>query len=246
MSARSDRNISVPIGTFLFRFGTQFGISGLATGNIQCGMGNWDGHRGSAAEDGRDGQREGVRAAGGVLAGENRPAAHTDRGRRPGWAFAADANVEGGVRGRRPDTRSATLDREALEILIVQQWTKMLKDPYDWAEWPLARYTLSADVVSSVRGASSATVHCSHPGALRLAWVCAMVACGRAPRLRSLDPAPLVDAAGEELVRDDGARGWRCNVKRDTPEGPQLRYWIHPTGLVEFDAICGREQLCLA
>ena len=210
-------------------------------------MGNWDTYWAATAEGGRDGQREGVRAAGQVLAGENLPAAHTDRVRRPGRAFGPEAKAgEGGVRGRRPDTRSAALDREALEVLIVQQWTQMLKDPYDWAEWPLARYTLSADVVGSVRGAARATVQCTYPGAEQLAWVCAMVACGRAPRLRSLDPSPLCDATGAELVRGDGARGWRCNVKRDTPDGPQLRYWIHPTGLVEFDAVCHREQLCPA
>lgn len=213
-------------------------------------MGNWDAHCSGAAEEDRDGRREGVSAAGRVLAGESRPAAHTERGRRPGWALGADtktAIAEGGARDardRRPDTRGAALDREALEVLIVQQWTKMLKEPYDWAEWPLARYTLSADVVGWVRGTARATVHCDHPDALRLAWACAMVACGRAERLRSLDPTPLVDGAGGELVRADGARGWRCNVRRDAPEGPQLRYWVHPSGLVEFDAVCRREQLC--
>lgn len=210
-------------------------------------MGSWDEHWTAAAEQGRDGRREGVSAAGRVLTGETRPAAHTDRGRRPGWAAGAEVKTtDGAVRERRPDTRGAALDREALEVLIVQQWTKMLRDPYDWAEWPLARYTLSTDVVDSVRGAARATVHCTHPGAERLAWVCAMVACGRAPRLRSIDPSPLLDATGEELVREDGARGWRCNVKRDAPDGPQLRYWVHPTGLVEFDAVCREGQLCPA
>ncbi len=210
-------------------------------------MGSRDQHWTVAAEEGRDGQREGVRAAGRVLAGETRPAAHTERGRRPGWASGADTKAtDAGLRERRPDTRSAALDREALEVLIVQQWTKMLRDPYDWAEWPLARYTLSADVVDSVRGAAHAAVHCTHPGAERLAWACAMVACGRAPRLRSLDPSPLLDEDGEELVRADGARGWRCNVKRGASDGPQLRYWVHPTGLVEFDAVCWEGQLCLA
>jgi hypothetical protein len=155
---------------------------------------------------------------------------------------------EGGAQRRRPDTRDGALDREALDVLIVQQWTKMLKDPYDWAEWPLARYTLGEDVVRAAGGAASATVRCPRPEARRLAWVCAMVACGRAPRLRSLDPSPLLEASdgAEQLIRADGARGWHCNVKRNASEGPQLRYWIHPSGLVEFDAVCRREELCPA
>jgi hypothetical protein len=152
---------------------------------------------------------------------------------------------ENGPQRRRTDTRDGALDHDAFDILIVQQWTKMLKEPYDWAEWPLARYTLGADVVRALQGPASATVRCTHPEARRLAWVCAMVACGRAPRLRSLDPSPLLSGE-EQLIRADGARGWRCSIKRDAPDGPQLRYWVHPSGLVEFDAVCRREELCLA
>lgn len=213
-------------------------------------MGHWDASRFSEVEDGGDGHREGVRAAGRVSAGD-RSAARINRGRRPGWSSEAKpAGVleESGAQRRRPDTRDGALDREALDVLIVQQWTKILKDPYDWAEWPLARYTLGENVVRAAGGLASGTVRCAHPEARRLAWACAMVACGRAQRLRSLDPSPLSEtsAGAEQLVRPDGARGWRCNVKRGAPDGPQLRYWVHPSGLVEFDAVCRREELCPA
>jgi hypothetical protein len=214
-------------------------------------MGHRSENRLGEIEDGKDGQREGVRAAGRLPTGGDRPAAHATRGRRPGWGSdsqGAGTQQEAGAQQRRTDTRSGALDREALDVLIVQQWTKTLEEPYDWAEWPLARYRLGEDVVRAAQGSASAIVHCTHPGAVRLAWVCAMVACGRAARLRSLDPGPLPDGRGEgeQLVRPDGARGWRCNVKRYAPDGPQLRYWVHPSGTIEFDAVCRHEELCPA
>lgn len=217
-------------------------------------MGNRDVNRNRSSEtdDGGGGHREGVRATGGVFAGDDRPVAHTNRGRRPGWGsetVTAVAQQEGASRARRTDTRNAALDREALDTMIVQQWTKMLREPYDWAEWPLARYTLGDDVVHSVQGTARATVSCTHPGALRLAWVCAMVASGRAQRLRSLETATLTDPAsdGEKpLVRSDGACAWRCNLRRSAPEGPQLYYWVHPSGLIEFEAVRLKEARCLA
>ena len=139
------------------------------------------------------------------------------------------------------------LDLQGLDVLIVQQWTKTLRGPYDWGDWPLARYTLGADVLSAAEGRAGASVRCGTTPAEQLAWACAMVACGRAPRLRSLDPRPLTaDSEGQQLVRADGARGWRCNVLRDASEGPQLQYWIHPSGLVEFETIADGGQPCLA
>jgi hypothetical protein len=152
---------------------------------------------------------------------------------------------DGGGQPRRADTRVGTLDLQALDILIVQQWTKTLRGPYDWGDWPLARYTLGAGVLRMAQPAS-ASVRCASPAATRVAWVCAMVACGRAARLRSLDPRPLLGAGDEQLVRPDGACGWRCNLERDVPGGPQLYYWIHPSGLVEFETISSEEERCRA
>jgi hypothetical protein len=147
---------------------------------------------------------------------------------------------------RRPDTRSGALDLESLDTLIVQEWTKTLRGPFDWGDWPLARYTLGVDVLQAAAQMRGAT-GCARPATGGLAWVCAMVACGRAPRLRSIDPRPLLnDTDGTQLVRADGAHGWHCNVERDAREGPQLHYWIHPSGLIEFDTVTTQSEPCPA
>ncbi|HEY3830283.1 MAG TPA: hypothetical protein VGL57_13905 [Solirubrobacteraceae bacterium] len=157
------------------------------------------------------------------------------------------AGEDSGAQPRRPGSRKAVLDMEALDILIVQQWTKTLRGPYDWGDWPLARYTLGADVLRVAEAQPGPSVRCASSTVDQLAWACAMVACGRAPRLRSLDPKPLLGAQdGQQLVRADGACGWRCNLLRDTAEGPQLHYWIHPSGLVEFQKVSDCEELCPA
>lgn len=151
---------------------------------------------------------------------------------------------DGGAQVRRPGSRKAVLDLEALDTLIVQQWTKTLRGPYDWGDWPLARYELGVEVVRVAESRASSSLRCAGSTVDQLAWVCAMVACGRATRLRSIDPTQLTDSEGEQVVRADGARGWRCNLLRDTSEGPQLHYWIHPSGLVEFETIIDRGERC--
>ncbi len=154
---------------------------------------------------------------------------------------------DGGGQPRRTGSRKGALDLLPLDILIVQQWTKTLKGPYDWGDWPLARYKLGTGVLHAAERYASTSARCASPAADQLAWVCAMVACGRAPRLRSLDPQPLLGSSGEQqVVRSDGSRGWRCNVERDTPDGPQLHYWIHPSGLVEFDTVAAHDEPCPA
>lgn len=147
---------------------------------------------------------------------------------------------------RRPGAHNGTLDLESLDTRIVQEWTKTLKGPFDWGDWPLARYTLGADVLQAAAQARSSAGR-ARPAASRLAWVCAMVACGRAARLRSIDPRPLLDGVdGTQVVRADGACGWRCNLERDAREGLQLHYWIHPSGLIEFDTVATQDEPCPA
>jgi hypothetical protein len=210
-------------------------------------MGNRNASRPGGTGGGDRGESQ-LHASEHVAAGREGPAARVgSRGRRSpcapdgepaGPGELAGKLADGGARARRADTRASVLDREALDVLIVQQWTKTLRGPYDWGDWPLARYTLGEDVLRAVERRASGSTRCADPAATRLAWVCAMVACGRAPRLRSIAPSPLGGAAdAEQLVRADGARGWRCNVERDAPNGPQLHYWVHPGGLVEFETI---------
>jgi hypothetical protein len=177
------------------------------------------------------------------------------RGRRPKCGPEGElpgGPEDGAAHPRRGAVRERALDREALDVLIVQQWTKTLRGPYDWGDWPLARYTLGAGVLSAAERFASGSARCTSSAVEHLAWVCAMVACGRAPRLRSIEPRPcgadeqqLVGADGaheqheQQLLRADGARAWRCNLERDVLDGPQLHYWIHPSGLVEFESVSG-------
>jgi hypothetical protein len=176
-----------------------------------------------------------------VATGGEASGTRTARGRRP--ACGPEAELTGGFEDdgpypRRGATRHAVLDREALEILIVQQWTKTLRGPYDWGDWPLARYTLGEGVLSAAERYAGAAARCTDSGVERLAWVCAMIACGRAARLHSIEARPR-DADDAQHVRADGARAWCCNVERDTIDGPQLHYWVHPSGSIEFEAVCG-------
>ncbi len=203
-----------------------------------------------------------LHAAKRVAVGGEESGAGVARGRRP--ACGPDAEVASGFEDdgphpRRGAARHAALDREALEILIVQQWTKTLRGPYDWGDWPLARYTLGEGILSAAERYAGSSARCTNSAVERLAWVCAMVACGRAPRLRSIQPRPRSVDYGEvrpagateatearpasvrdvQLVRADGALAWCCNLERDAVDGPQLHYWIHPSGSIEFEAVCG-------
>jgi hypothetical protein len=200
-----------------------------------------------------------LHAAKRVVAGGEASDARVGRGRRP--ACGPDAELAGGFEDdgphpRRGATRHATLDREALEILIVQQWTKTLRGPYDWGDWPLARYTLGEGVINAAERYAGTAARCTNSAVERLAWVCAMIACGRASRLHSIKALPrgvdcgeahpdglceprCTGADGPQLIRADGALAWRCNLERDAVDGPQLHYWVHPSGSIEFEAVCG-------
>jgi hypothetical protein len=213
-----------------------------------------------------------------AAAGGDAPAARAARGRRPKCGPDGESSggpEDGSTHPRRGAVRQTSLDREAFDVLIVQQWTKTLRGPYDWGDWPLARYTLGAGVLSAAERYAGGAARCEGSAVDHLAWVCAMVACGRAPRLRSIRARPRGEGSGEtsssvaaperalagaaagvrgvaetrsptrvgvdeqQLVRADGACAWRCNVERDVLDGPQLHYWIHPSGLVEFEAVSG-------
>jgi hypothetical protein len=153
------------------------------------------------------------------------------RHKRPVCAPLDGADSGGSAAPRGAARRRGKLDPELLETLIVREWTKTLKGPYDWGDWPLARYTLGADFLGAVERHSGAST-------AELAWVCSMIACGRAPRLRSLDPQPRTDRPeGPQLVRSDGAAAWCCNLRRKASGGPRLHYWIHPSGRIEFETV---------
>jgi hypothetical protein len=232
---RSDRNVSVPIGTFLFRFAPFFGGLGVGGVNIAQVMGQGNANRPGEAAGGGSGEHGAKRVAAGT-------GARVARGRRPRCAAGAEpigGAEDGAWHPRRGGTvRQTALDGEAFDVLIVQQWTKTLRGPYDWGDWPLARYTLGAGVLSAVERYAGTSVQCTGSAVEHLAWVCAMVACGRASRLRSIEARPR-DGEEQQQVRADGARAWCCSLERDALDGPRLDYWIHPSGLVEFESVSG-------
>jgi hypothetical protein len=122
-------------------------------------------------------------------------------------------------------------DGERLYVLIVEKWVETFSGPHDWSESPLASFVFSAEFLRALDEPDRLPLE-------RIAWVCAMVACGKARGLGGIDPHQLLTGAGgRQLVREDGAKGWRCNLKRNSPGGARLHYWIHTSGRIEFDAL---------
>jgi hypothetical protein len=122
-------------------------------------------------------------------------------------------------------------DGERLYVLIVEKWVETFSGPHDWSQSPLASFVFSDQFLRALDDSDRLPLE-------RIAWVCAMVACGKARRLGGIDPHQLLTGAGgRQLVREDGAKGWRCNLKRNSPGGARLHYWIHTSGKIEFDAL---------
>lgn len=122
-------------------------------------------------------------------------------------------------------------DGERLYVLIVEKWVETFSGPHDWSESPLASFVFSDEFLRALDDPDRLPLE-------RIAWVCAMVACGKARGLGGIDPHQLLTGAGgRQLIREDGAKGWRCNLKRNSPGGARLHYWIHPSGKIEFDEL---------
>lgn len=151
------------------------------------------------------------------------------------------AGAGGGARGLDAEERSGVVVGVVragsgdlvggLHILICREWVGALS-PVDRAVHPLGRYVFAREFVKDVERRS---VEISVD---RIAWVCAMVACGLAPGLHGVDPHPLlVGGGGAQLVREDQAKGWRCSLKRNAYGGPRLHYWVLVNGTIEFAAL---------
>jgi hypothetical protein len=132
--------------------------------------------------------------------------------------------------------RAASLDSaQQMSMLICEQWVRHLPNPSDRAQRPLEGYTFNPGFLHTVEQASTPTE--------RVAWVCAMVACGLAPQLNGLNPHPLLTGSGgRQIVRGDGARGWRCHLKYASG-GQRLHYWTHSSGLVEFERVGNHDDI---
>jgi hypothetical protein len=120
---------------------------------------------------------------------------------------------------------------EGLYVLIVEKWVETFAGPHDWSDNPLASFVFSEQFLRALDEPDRLPLE-------RIAWVCAMVAYGKARALGGIDPHQLLTGAGgRQLVREDGAKGWRCNLKRDSPGDVRQHYWIHTSGKIEFNAL---------
>jgi hypothetical protein len=126
---------------------------------------------------------------------------------------------------------SETMDREErLHRLINEEWLRAL-NAEDRRTHPLA-YVLSQRFIETVEQQPDLRLE-------RLAWVCAMVACGAAPHIKSLAPRPLLTDGPEspQRKREDGAGAWRCKAAGGAPP---IHYWTLPNHITEFDELAAK------
>lgn len=113
---------------------------------------------------------------------------------------------------------------------VLEAWYEHLT-PSDRREHPLGPYLLGGRFLDSADQLQTVPRH-------RLAWVCAMVAAGRAPEVSSLELHPLRTGRGgndpQRVRARDGATAWRCALKTSSPSAPRLHYWSLPSGAIEF------------
>lgn len=134
-----------------------------------------------------------------------------------------------------------TLDAEArFQVAIVEAWGAALP-PDDRRRHPLVTHVLGAEFVNSVRRLEGVDEQ-------RIAWICAMVACGRAEEMDGLDLHALRDGIGgaPQKTRDaDGALAWRCAIKRNSPGAPRLHFWRLSGGGIEFANVGHHDDMAI-
>lgn len=139
-----------------------------------------------------------------------------------------------------PPSRVGAAARERLDELIVLSWTRTLREPYDWGDWPLVQWTCSKELVEALRGYDRAAVR-------RVAWVCAMIACGRAGEqgieLRALAGGGAGEGVGRAVA---DVVAWHCQIGGVNRPGFGggvgslcLHYRVQPCGLITFDEVRG-------
>ncbi len=135
----------------------------------------------------------------------------------------------------------AGMDREAvMQRLICREWLTAL-EAADRRDQVLSGYRLAPQFMASVEDRRIATP------AARIAFACAMVACGRAPELVGLEPHPWREGKSgggddPQAVREDGAKAWMCNLGHGRGAA-RLFYWLLPDGVIEFDSVRNHEAI---
>lgn len=131
----------------------------------------------------------------------------------------------------------ARMDPEAImQRLICREWLTSLQAA-DRSEHLLGGYRLGANFLVGVEDRRIAI-----PTA-RIAFGCAMVACGRAAELPGLEPRHWregkMSGSGDDaqVVRTDGGKGWMCTLGHGRATAARLCYWVLPCGDIEFDSV---------
>jgi hypothetical protein len=133
----------------------------------------------------------------------------------------------------------AGLDPEGImQRLICREWLTALQAA-DRREYLLGGYRLAPRFSASVEDRRIATP------ATRVAFACAMVACGRAPELPGLEPHTRREGSGgddPQARRQDGAKAWMCNLGHGRGAA-RLLYWQLPDGTIEFDSVRNHDAI---
>jgi hypothetical protein len=139
---------------------------------------------------------------------------------------------------RMADRETVDLEQR-LRLMLAGQWVCALTDA-DRLEHPLRPYVFGRRFAGMLE---DRRVDVSLE---RIAWVCAMVVCGRAPRAGCEVHRLRTGGGGNaaQLERSDGARAWRCNLKASAG-GPRLHYWALPEGTIEFASVAGHDDFSI-
>jgi hypothetical protein len=141
---------------------------------------------------------------------------------------------------RLPGRADRELDFEQrLHLMLAGEWVCALTAA-DRRECPLGPYVFGREFAQMVEGRRVEVA------VKRIAWVCAMVACGRAARAGCEVHRLRTGGGGNaaQLERSDGARAWRCNLK-SSAGGPRLHYWALPEGTIEFASVAGHDDFSI-
>ncbi|MGO9322744.1 MAG: hypothetical protein ACLQBY_18335 [Solirubrobacteraceae bacterium] len=131
-------------------------------------------------------------------------------------------------RSKRQDSKLA----DEMRRLIVAQWASYLP-AHEQTRHPLRDYRMTSEFLNDVR---------TRFGGVptdRVAWVCSLVICRLDVRLAGLAAGPLRPSSdAPQLTREDGARGWWCNLDRSpTTRSPRVVYWSCPDGTIDLRAL---------
>jgi hypothetical protein len=123
---------------------------------------------------------------------------------------------------------------------VEQHWLTTVSE-HDRAQWPLAPYLIGRDWLVSLQKLELA-------GRRKVLDVVVEVLSGRvvdnsARRLRRLRSADQGGAGPR--IRQDGAVGWRCNIKYNSASAPQMMWWKLPDNTIELGRVAAHDDMLL-